>query len=82
MARTGILFASTNRGRYAIDHAWGPNVTAGTRMIMLLGSHWISGTVEHALVYSSEAALARGYYCIADSDGCCGLSVGMQVKVD
>lgn len=81
MARTGILVASTNRGRYAIDHASGVDVTAGTRLIVLLGSHWISGTVEHGQVYSGEDGIERGYYFIADSGECCGLCVGMQVQV-
>jgi hypothetical protein len=80
MARTGILVASTNRGRYKLDHAGGVDVTAGTRLIVLLASHWIAGTVEHGLVYSGESGIERGYYFIADSGKCCGLCLGMQVQ--
>ncbi len=81
MARTGILVASTNRGRYAIDHAIGVDVMAGTRLIVLLGSRRVSGTVEHGLVYNGEDGIERGYYFIADSGECCGLCVGMQIQV-
>lgn len=73
MTRTGILVASTNRGRYAIDYARGVDVNAGARLMVLLGSHWISGTVEHGQVYSGEDGIERGYYFIADSGECCGL---------
>jgi hypothetical protein len=81
LARTSILVASTNKGRYAIDHLNGVDVTAGTRLLVLLGSRWISGIVEHGLVYSGEDGIECGYYFIADSGECCGLCAGMQVQV-
>ncbi len=75
------LSPSTNRGRYAIDRPNGVDVTAGTRLLVLLGSRWISGIVEHGLVYSGEDGIERGYYFIADSGESCGLCAGMQVRV-
>jgi hypothetical protein len=81
MVRTCILAASTNRGRYTIDHPNSIDVTAGTRLVVLLGSRWISGIVEHGRVYSGEVCIECGYFFIADSGECCGLCAGMQIQV-
>jgi hypothetical protein len=64
-----------------IDHLDGVDVTSGTRLVALLGSHWIASMVEHGRIYSSEDGIERGYYFIADSGECCGLCAGMQVQV-
>ena len=81
MARTFTLVTSTCRGRYALDYPHGIDVTSGTRLMVLLGGHWISGIVEHGRVYSGEESIERGYFFIADSGECCGLCAGMQVQV-
>ena len=81
MARIFTLVMSTNRGRYALDHSDGVDVTGGTRLVVLLGSHWIPGIVEHGRVYSSEDGIGHGYFFIIDTGECCGLCVGMQVQV-
>lgn len=76
-----VLTCSTTRGRYALDLPDGPDVTAGSRMAVLLGGVWIAGTVEHGRVYSGERDIEQGYYFIADSGERCGLCAGMHVRV-
>jgi hypothetical protein len=81
MTEMHLLVCSTTRGRYALDRPDGPDVTAGSRMAVLLGGVWIDGTVEHGRVYSGEGGIERGYYFIADSGERCGLCAGMNVQV-
>jgi Domain of unknown function (DUF5348) len=82
MGNMYMLVASTNRGRYALDTSDGVDVTAGTRLAVLISGCWIWGMVEHGRVYSGEdGGIKRGYYFLADDGGSCGLCVGMQVQV-
>ncbi|HZU01579.1 MAG TPA: DUF5348 domain-containing protein [Ktedonobacteraceae bacterium] len=81
----GPLVLSSNRGRYAIgDPATGPDLTSGDRCEILLGGHWIPGSVEVAYVYSIEELphqQVKGYFFIASDGGRCGLCTGMRVRI-
>ena len=73
--------ASTNRGRYALDRSDSVHVTAGTRLVVLLGGYWIVGIVEHSRIYSGEDGIECGCFFIADSGECCGVCANVQVRV-
>ena len=78
------LVPSTNRGRYALDHPEGQDVTSGDSMAIWFGGQWIEGSVEHAgNLYASESSgrAERGYYFIASTGGMCGLCAGMKVRL-
>jgi hypothetical protein len=78
------LVASTNRGRYALDHPAGQDITGGDRIIVWLGGQWTLGSVEHAgMLYANESSgrAERGYYFVARTGGVCGLCAGMHVRL-
>src|SRR6516225_720478 len=56
--RVSTLVPSTSRGRYALDDpVHGQDVTAGNVLQVLLGGHWIRGSIEHASgLYALEPA--------------------------
>ena len=85
----GILIMSSNRGRYAFQDApEGPygDLTSGDRCEILLGGHWIAGSIEHSgSIYVDEDLpykAHRGYFFVADADRRpCGLCLGMKVRM-
>lgn len=81
MGRVFILVTSTNHGRYALDRSVGVNVTAETRLVVLLGGYGIVGIVEQGRIYNGEDGIERGYFFFADSVECCGVCAHMQVRV-
>ena len=82
--RVSTLVPSTSRGRYALDDpVHGQDVTAGNVLQVLLGGHWIRGSIEHASgLYALEPAahsVSSGYYFLASEGSICGLCAGMKV---
>ena len=84
----GTLVVSSNRGRYALDDPdKGAELTSGKACEILLGGHWIAGSVEHAgnLYHISgrggPGQVYEGFYFVADDGGVCGLCIGMRVRV-
>jgi hypothetical protein len=80
----GILVVSSNPGRYAINEPSGRDLTSGNVCQILLGGHWIAGSIEGGAVYSIEALPhqeVKGYYFTADNGERCGLCTGMQVRI-
>lgn len=87
------LVASSNHGRLAGDDpAFGPDLTSGRAVAVLLGERWIAGTVEGSrhptsletqgcYVIEEEVGLFTCYYFIAESGEVCGLCTGMKVKL-
>jgi Domain of unknown function (DUF5348) len=44
-----MLLISSVRGRYALDDPLhGQDITSGQTLAILLGGHWIEGSIEHA----------------------------------
>jgi Domain of unknown function (DUF5348) len=79
------LVPSTSRGRYSLDDpVSGHDITSGDVLLILLGGHWIEGSVEHASgLYALEHAaqsFSSGYYFLARDGSVCGLCTGMQVR--
>ena len=82
--KEGILVASSNSGRYAIDDPeHGQDLTDDQVLEIFLGGVWISGSIKHAgRLYTVEGMkLQRGYYFIASGGEVCGLCVGMKARV-
>lgn len=91
---THTLVLSTTRGRYAFDNSqYGPDVTSGQRIEILLNGKWIAGHVEHARItrrstvaqqglYTAQDAAQpfAGYLFIANDGNVCGLCAGMKVR--
>lgn len=85
----GTLVLSSNRGRYAIATTeTGPysDLTSGDHCEILLGGHWIAGSIEHGGgIYADEDlphTAHKGYFFIADLDRRpCGLCLGMRVQI-
>jgi len=81
----GIVVASSNSGRYAMDDPeHGQDVTGGQMVEIFLGGVWISGSIEHGgRPYTVEGMKPqRGYYFIADGGevgGLCGDESASQV---
>jgi hypothetical protein len=75
--QAGILVNSTVQGRYALDDPQeGREFTSGDVVTILLGGHYIAGTIEHS-------RKKGGYYFVAHDDGTvCGLCPGMHVRVE
>lgn len=71
----GILVASSSQGRFAIDDStYGPELTSGMIIEVLLAGQWIVGRVEFHRKHN-------GYYFIAAKDeSICGLCAGMRVR--
>jgi hypothetical protein len=79
------LVPSTSRGRYALDDpVSGQDITSGQPLLILLGGHWIEGSIEHAgELYALEHAaqpVSSGYYFLANDGSVCGLCAGMKVR--
>jgi Domain of unknown function (DUF5348) len=81
----GILVASSNRGRYALNDAEeGCDLTSGDVCEVWLGGQWARGSIEHThSLYADEVTnrIERGYYFRAEGGGICGLCVGMKVRL-
>ncbi|MBA3822581.1 MAG: DUF5348 domain-containing protein [Ktedonobacterales bacterium] len=88
--KTGELVLSTNPGRLALnDPQYGPDLTGGTRIAVLVANTWVAGRVEH----SSDASVgayaleqgqglpAYGYFVLLDAGGVVGLCTGMTVRL-
>ena len=69
----GILVASTNHGRLAIEHPDGPDLTSGRMCAIYLANQWLHGHIEYSHY--------RGYYFVANDRSICGLCVGMRVQL-
>jgi hypothetical protein len=79
------LVPSTSRGRYSLDDpVSGQDITSGDVLLILLGGHWIEGSIEHAGgLYALEHAaqpVTSGYYFLAYGGSICGLCAGMKVR--
>jgi hypothetical protein len=79
------LVPSTSRGRYGLDGpVSGPDITSGQPLTLLLGEHWIDGSIEHASgLYATQQAsqpVSSGYYFLASDGNMCGLCAGMKVR--
>jgi hypothetical protein len=80
------LVISSVRGRYALDDPLhGQDITSGQALAILLGGHWIEGSIEHAgglyaLEYAAQPA-SSGYYFLANDGSLCGLCAGLNVRV-
>ncbi|HET8853053.1 MAG TPA: DUF5348 domain-containing protein [Ktedonobacteraceae bacterium] len=83
----GTLVLSSNRGRYAFKGTEEEpylDLTSGDPCEILLGGHWIAGSIEHTPVYSVEALPhqeVKGYYFHAHNGGICGLCTRMRVRL-
>ncbi|HYU76722.1 MAG TPA: DUF5348 domain-containing protein [Ktedonobacteraceae bacterium] len=55
--KEGILVASSNSGRYAVDDPeHGQDLTGGQVLEIFLGGVWISGSIEHGgKLYATQA---------------------------
>ena len=79
------LVPSISRGRYGLDEpVSGQDITSGQPLLILLGGHWLEGSIEHADgLYALEQAahpVSSGYYFLASDGSVCGLCVGMKVR--
>jgi hypothetical protein len=80
------LVISSVRGRYALgDPLHGQDITSGQALAILLGGHWIEGSIEHAgdlyaLEHTAQPA-SSGYYVLANDGSVCGLCAGMNVRM-
>lgn len=86
------LVRSSTSGKYALDEADGPDISAGTRLYILLNGQWIPGQVEYARrlyvnmgpqFWGDKPHLPEqidGYY-LETGNGICGLCVGMRVRL-
>lgn len=70
----GVLVNSVNRGRYAIGHSEGPDITSGLQCSIMVAGQWVPGRVEYSP--------GRGYYMTTDHNCIVGLCVGVRVKLD
>jgi Domain of unknown function (DUF5348) len=92
----GVLVASTNRGRFALDDPQeGADITSGQALDIWLAGQWIPGRVEHMTecypgqsmtrLFQPESELGprtvHGYYFLADKGGICGLCIGQKVRL-
>ncbi len=68
----GKLCASTNPGNYAIGSPYTPDLTAGQEVEILLGGHWIEGSIAfNSHEYSSSTNTASqdiGAYTMPNND--------------
>ena len=91
-AKIGHLVSSTNPGRYAIDDMqYGPGLTTGTDVEVLIGEHWYRGQIQHSQLMSASGMYAItdgvahgvfvGYFLQLNNGSVLGLCTGMQVKI-
>ena len=84
----GRLYASTNPGNYAIGSPYNPDLTEGQAVELLLGGHWISGSIA----YSDRGSVSStdtftntmpqdiGAYHIASDDGANGDDIVIEAS--
>ncbi len=83
--RISTLVPSSSRGRYALDDpVSGQDITAGYVLQVLLGGHWIEGSIEHAsglyVLEHGSHSITSGYYFLTSDGSICGLCTGMKVR--
>lgn len=80
----GTLVVSSNRGRYALNHPGGRDLTSGDALEIQLGGHWIAGHAEHcgqSYAWGYMPIPQAGYVFYAEDGSTCGLCVGMKVRL-
>jgi hypothetical protein len=83
----GMLIASSNRGRYAVQDAEQGSyldLTSGMPCEVWLGGNWVAGTIEHGALYiirDLSSTASRGYYFVDTIGERCGLCLGMKVRL-